>query len=858
LCIPKGVAWGTDGCPENAYKFFPLEIAINVYASSDSSSIIDGPIAPSSVTFTSLTTTSMRINWVDNSSDEDNFILEQASASGGPFTEIATPINNYYDNTGLTSGTRYYYRVAATNAIGTSIWAIGNQFTSSSSWVDSISYTTHFLEDFEDFPTTNVPTATAPVGVTLTDLQLYLDNFRDKQSDGGAYADENLAITMDIMDIEGSRASVHWYPIGMCCTGSITHENANGTNDNTGTGVHIECDMDNSPGRTLLIGWNEFEPDSFVISGGMKNSGLRNGFGTGYAMARTMTNVSQTESDLAFYTNAYYKGFSLPIERQTNTKSLYPEEWNTKGRWVHHALLCYLGTEGQYDGYMEAFRDGVMEDPTVWPPARRSSIPYLKTGDNTTWSIFSIETFMGGLGIEYVSTLTQFRIVDDLFAVSFDTPADYGYPHSPGDKIYLPTIANFPKTGGESDVPIAPSSVVFSSVTETAMRIGWTDNSSDEDNFILERSLSSGSGFTQIATPTTSYHDDSGLSSGVRYYYRVSATNAIGASTYATGSQFTSFGSWTDTVNHNVIYSEDFDDFPITNTHAAALPVGIPETDLELYWEGFEALSSDDANDPDLADNVDIVSIDGNNVIKSWYLIDQCCTGAYSDYWPIENGDEGWEGVIHGGTGVNVNFWFPSTRVIVQSYNIFIMAGFQNSDGWKNPGVGTDKGTTYSEASVRTMIVDSQTEFDVAIYHYNFRNGFYQPPEREANTKSLTPDIWFADNQWHNVTLYMDAGTELTQNGVVEVFIDGIKIDPTVWAPGHRSGIGYIDIGDNPGWKYGKFATFMGGEGNGYISPQTQWILYDDYVIYTLDSYPWVATPGEAIYIPAICNWPKE
>jgi hypothetical protein len=400
------------------------------------------------------------------------------------------------------------------------------------------------------------------------------------------------------------------------------------------------------------------------------------------------------------------------------------------------------------------------------------------------------------------------------------------------------------------------------------MRIGWTDNSNDEDNFVLERSLSSGSGFTEIATPTNNYYDNTGLTAGTRYYYRVAADNEIGQSTWATGDRFTSSDTWVDSVDYTVIYSEDFDDFPTTNTHVASSPVGIPNAYFPLYWERSDGLFSDDANNPTIADNADIVSVDGDNALKSWYLEDQCCTGAASDSIDlIINEDGKWDGVVWGGTGVNPAFTLPAiTRVLVYSYNIFIMDGFENADGFKLPGIATSKGTYGSEGGARNMVIDATdwggTNMDISFYHRRWISGTwpygtYATPQLANNTKSLVPDTWLTSGVWHHIALYMDAGTTLSYNGVLELFIDGVKIGPTQWAPAHASGMGYINTGDNAGWQHSEFSTFMGGEGKHYMSPQDQWILFDDLVIYTLDSYPYPADVGEAIYTPTICNWPK-
>ena len=83
-------------------------------------------------------------------------------------------------------------------------------------------------------------------------------------------------------------------------------------------------------------------------------------------------------------------------------------------------------------------------------------------------------------------------------------------------------------------VPTAPSSCFAESTAPTTAVVYWTDNSSDEVGFKIERSLTTGSGFTEVgqaANGETSFFD-TGLTTATRYFYRVRAFNADGNSTY--------------------------------------------------------------------------------------------------------------------------------------------------------------------------------------------------------------------------------------------------------------------------------------------------------------------------------------
>jgi len=94
--------------------------------------------------------------------------------------------------------------------------------------------------------------------------------------------------------------------------------------------------------------------------------------------------------------------------------------------------------------------------------------------------------------------------------------------------------------GGTATAPAAPSSLTASAASSTSVALRWTDNSSDESGFKVERS-GDGVTFAEIATlgaGTTSYAD-SGLTARTSYYYRVRAYNSNGNSGFSNTSSVT-------------------------------------------------------------------------------------------------------------------------------------------------------------------------------------------------------------------------------------------------------------------------------------------------------------------------------
>ena len=93
-------------------------------------------------------------------------------------------------------------------------------------------------------------------------------------------------------------------------------------------------------------------------------------------------------------------------------------------------------------------------------------------------------------------------------------------------------------------LPAAPSGLSAVAVSNNQINLVWTDNAANETGFKIERSLTSGSGFSEIATAganVTSYQN-TGLSPATVYYYRVRANNAGGDSAYSAEASTTTGG----------------------------------------------------------------------------------------------------------------------------------------------------------------------------------------------------------------------------------------------------------------------------------------------------------------------------
>ncbi len=105
-------------------------------------------------------------------------------------------------------------------------------------------------------------------------------------------------------------------------------------------------------------------------------------------------------------------------------------------------------------------------------------------------------------------------------------PQPYALVASGGDLTQITQIPGIPDTPGDLSA---------TKVSDSQIDLSWTDNSTDEDGFSIERRTSAGS-FAEIdTTPAdTATYSDMNVSAGNTYHYRVrSFINTIGYSSYS-------------------------------------------------------------------------------------------------------------------------------------------------------------------------------------------------------------------------------------------------------------------------------------------------------------------------------------
>ncbi len=107
---------------------------------------------------------------------------------------------------------------------------------------------------------------------------------------------------------------------------------------------------------------------------------------------------------------------------------------------------------------------------------------------------------------------------------------------APGVSYYYRVYAYSPRGtswySNEAIVPASPNNLTTTVVSSSMIALNWVDYASNESGFVVQRKTTgSWQNHSQLSANSTNFND-SGLASGVTYYYRVNAFTSTGASWY--------------------------------------------------------------------------------------------------------------------------------------------------------------------------------------------------------------------------------------------------------------------------------------------------------------------------------------
>jgi hypothetical protein len=260
--------------------------------------------------------------------------------------------------------------------------------------------------------------------------------------------------------------------------------------------------------------------------------------------------------------SAYLNYFHLPNNERYYDVTLGPVKWffvnsdyhepdgytstSVQAQWLQKELAASTATWKIVVLHQPPYSSSwAQTDYMRWPFQAWGATAVMSGHSHTYERLFEDNQFpyfvngLGGGGRDNFSAPvpgSQVRYNGDYGATLLDAQPDHltfqfvGAWDHPGQVIDSYTIYTQPS----AQVPAAPSGLSATAASSGQVNLAWTDNSSNEDQFNIQRSTD-GVNFSPLATVgrnVTSY-SDTGLRAGTRYYYRVLAHNLAGDSAWS-------------------------------------------------------------------------------------------------------------------------------------------------------------------------------------------------------------------------------------------------------------------------------------------------------------------------------------
>jgi hypothetical protein len=450
--------------------------------------------APSNLTVTPLSAVQIRLDWTDNSTDEMYFFLERKTGAGGTYASIGNVGANVtiFANTGLTQGTEYYYRIRAYNNTG--------------------NYSVYSNEASATTSTLNAPTSLAVGAVSYAQITIgWTDNSSEetgfsierKTGAGGTYAQVGSvgANVTTFTNTSLTQGTEYYFRVraisGANYSGYSTEVNATTLTLNAPSSLTVTP----LSATQIRLDWTDNSTDetNFYIERKTGAGGTYAYVGTVGANVTTYTSAGLTQNTTYYYRVSAYNGGNYSVN--SNEASAITSTMNAPTGLAVGAV--------SYAQVTLAWTDNSSEE----------------TG-------FSIERKTGASGA-YAQVATTAANATSYTNTSLTQGTEYYF------RVRAVSGANYSGYSNEVNATTltlnAPSSLTVTPMSATQVRVDWTDNSTDETNFYIERKTGAGGTYAyvgNVGANITTFTNTS-LTQGTEYYYRVRAYNGGNYSVYS-------------------------------------------------------------------------------------------------------------------------------------------------------------------------------------------------------------------------------------------------------------------------------------------------------------------------------------
>jgi len=461
------------------------------------------PDAPSDLVSSTITASTILLEWVDNATNEDGFKL-QRSLNGITYTNRATPAPDAgsYNDTGLTENTPYWYRIYAYNAGGNSGYA------------GPISATT--LLPLPSAPTTLTANAVSSSRIDLqwTDTAYNEAGFKLERSPNGSTGWNVVltptANTTSISNTGLASSTTYYYRIcAYNATGNSGYtSNASATTAEVSPNAPTNLTITSTLYNFVTMTWTDTATNEL----GFK---LERKVGVGsYSQVATPTAkagtgvVSYTDTTVSASTNYYYQikaynvaGDSAYSNAVSTTTPAPPIPISPTNLITTTVTASSVGMQWQ---------DNSSNEEKFYIERNYSGTGYAPL-DNVSAGVttYNNSGLVSGANYKY-----QVR--------AWNGGGYSGYTNE--ISVTTPLVA-----------PLSPTVLTTAVISNTMITIQWQDNSDNETKFYIDRSLNGityTADYANVSANTISW-ENSGLSYSSTYWYRVRAWNTAGYSGYS-------------------------------------------------------------------------------------------------------------------------------------------------------------------------------------------------------------------------------------------------------------------------------------------------------------------------------------
>jgi hypothetical protein len=487
----------TEYCYRVYFEPYPGDVS-NVLCATTLAAV---PGSPTDLTATAVSSSQINLKWTDNAGNETDFLI-QRSADGNTFTDLGTvpPNTTAYSHTGLSAGTRVYYRVWARR---------GAQVSRASTNVADA--TTPALPQPPAAPTNLAATAvsSSQINLSWTDNSTNELGFEVERSTDGISFSKIATITANTFPNTGLAAAARYYYRVRAV-------------NNAGPSGYSNVASATTSAPPLQVPTAPSGLSAAAVSSSQINLTWADNSNneTGFEVERSTDGVS----------------FSKIADNQPNTFSNTGLSASTKYYYRVRAV-----NQAGASGYTNVASATTSAPPVQVPAApsnlsatavssSRIDLSWTDNSDNETG--FEVDRSTDGISFS--------KIADS----QSNTLSNTGLPAS--TKYYYRVRAvNQAGASGYSNVagattspppknpPAAPSSLSAAAMNSDQIDLGWQRNSTNETGFEIEQSTAAGGPFTKISETKNLKVTVLGLVGQTTYYFRVRAFNADGYSGYS-------------------------------------------------------------------------------------------------------------------------------------------------------------------------------------------------------------------------------------------------------------------------------------------------------------------------------------